>query len=407
MILRARIVLPISRPPIADGAVSIFGSRVTAVGRWSDFSSASNEPVTDLGSVVLLPGLVNAHCHLDYTDMAGQPPPRQFPDWIKALLARKAGASYADYAQAWLRGAKMLLRTGTTTVGDIEAVPELLPDVWASTPLRVISFLELTGVQSQRPPLAIVQEAMSKIKSTESPRSSVALSPHALYSTKPELLRIVAQVAREHQWRVTMHVAESMEEFDMFVHKRGALFDWLKPQRDMSDCAGKTPVQQIAGYGLLNEWFLAVHANYLEPADIATLAESGSSVVHCPRSHAYFRHRPFPYADLATTGINICLGTDSLASVLPGRELELNLFTEMRTFAASNPAVSPEEILRMATMNGARGLGLAGKAGEIAPGAFADLIAVPFAGNIREAESAAVNHAGGISAAFINGMPAL
>ena len=99
-----------------------------------------------------MPGLVNAHCHLDYTDMAGQPAPKQFPDWIKGLLARKAAASYADYAQAWLRGAAMLLRTGVTTVGDIEAVPELLPDVWSSTPLRVGSFLEMTCVRSRRDP---------------------------------------------------------------------------------------------------------------------------------------------------------------------------------------------------------------------------------------------------------------
>ena len=113
------------------------------VSRWRDQTVPVGEPVVDLGETVLLPGLVNAHCHLDYTDMAGEiAPTRFFTDWIKTITAAKAGKIYADFAQSWLRGAQMLLRTGTTTVADIEAVPELLPEVWRATPLRVFSFLE-------------------------------------------------------------------------------------------------------------------------------------------------------------------------------------------------------------------------------------------------------------------------
>ena len=369
MLLRARIILPISSPPIEDGGVLISKNRVTALGRWRDLSQTATEPVTDLGQVILLPGLVNAHCHLDYTDMSGQPAPKQFPDWIKGLLARKAAASYADYAQAWLRGAAMLLRTGVTTVGDIEAVPELLPDVWSSTPLRVASFLEMTGVQSRRAPEAIVQEAAAKITSLQPQRGFVGLSPHALYSTTPALLRATAELATLHNWRTTMHVAESIDEFEMCVHGRGPLFDWLKSQRDMSDCGQGTPVQQVRRNGLLGERFLAIHANYLEPADIEALAQTRSSVVHCPRSHAYFRHQRFLYQELADARVNVCLGTDSLASVIAKRPLdqELNLFTEMQAFAASNPGVTPSGILRLATCNGARALGLQGSVGEIAP----------------------------------------
>ena len=92
---------------------------------------------------MILPGLINAHCHLDYTGLAGQiPPPRTFTDWIKSIMTAKAGLSYTEYATAWLRGARELLESGVTTVADIEAVPELLPEVMESTPLRVISFLD-------------------------------------------------------------------------------------------------------------------------------------------------------------------------------------------------------------------------------------------------------------------------
>lgn len=151
MILRARIVWPVGRPAIADGAVLLSGKRIAAVGSWPEIKAHAAEPPVDLGAAILLPGLINAHCHLDYTGMTGLPALRQFPDWIKSLLALKAQASYTDYAHAWLAGAAMLARTGSTTVADIEAVPELLPEVWSGTPLRVASFLEVTGVKSRAP----------------------------------------------------------------------------------------------------------------------------------------------------------------------------------------------------------------------------------------------------------------
>jgi aminodeoxyfutalosine deaminase len=406
MLLRARIVLPLSSPPIADGAVLISGNRVAALGRWRDLRRAAAGPVTDLGRVILLPGLVNAHCHLDYTDMTGQPAPRQFPDWIKGLLARKAAANYADYAQAWLRGAAMLQRTGVTTVGDIEAVPELLPDVWSSTPLRVASFLEITGVLSRRDPGIIAQEAAAKITALKPARGFVGLSPHALYSTTPGLLRAAAQLSIQCGWRVTMHVAESIAEFEMYVHRRGPFFDWLKNQRDMSDCGHGTPLQQVHRCGLLSDRFLAVHANYIQAEDIETLAQTRASVVHCPRSHAYFRHQPFPYNELADARVNICLGTDSLASVTPAHPpgLELNLFTEMQTFASVHPGVTPSAILRLATQNGACALGLQRSIGEIAPNSFADLITIPYGGKIKGAESAVVHHCGDVARSMIDGI---
>jgi len=405
MLLRARIVLPISRPPIADGGVLISENRVAAVGRWHDLSRSATAPVTDLGQVILLPGLVNAHCHLDYTDMGGQPAPKQFPDWIKGLLARKAAASYADYAQSWLRGAAMLLRNGVTTVGDIEAVPELLPDVWSSTPLRVASFLEMTGVQSRRDPGAIVQEAAAKITSLRPLRGFVGLSPHAVYSTSPALLRATANLASLQNWRTTMHVAESIDEFEMCLHRRGLLFDWLKNQRDMSDCGHGTPLQQVYKSGLLGEKFLAIHANYLHPPDIETLAQTRSSVVHCPCSHAYFRHQPFLYHELAAAGVNVCLGTDSLASVTPTRPPgpELSLFSEMQTFASAHPDVTPGDVLRLVTVNGARALGLQGNVGEIAPNSFADFITIPYHGKIEAVESSVVHHHGKVAASMIDG----
>ena len=381
MIIRARTLVPVAQPPVENGAVVISGNRISAVGPWPDVRSRSDGKLFDLGEVILLPGLVNAHCHLDYTDMAGMlPPPKTFTDWIPLIMAAKSGWGYSDYVRSWLNGAQMLVRTGTTTVADIESVPDLLPEVWDATPLRVFSFLEMTGIRSRRDPEGVLQEAVEKIESLSHPRCSAALSPHAPYSTLPGLLRLSAETARARGWRLCTHVAESEQEFEMFMHARGAMHNWLQRNaRDMSDCGLGSPVQHLADSGMLGENLLAIHVNLLARGDAALLGKHHVHVVHCPRSHDYFGHPAFQFRQLADAGVNICLGTDSLATVrLRGKpKPELDMFGEMRALAAWEPGLSPTDILRMATVNGARALGLAAQIGELSKKALADLIAIP------------------------------
>jgi cytosine/adenosine deaminase-related metal-dependent hydrolase len=411
MILRARTILPLIAPPIENGAVRIASNKILAVGEWKNFHPLAREKIIDLGEVILLPGLVNAHCHLDYTDMAGElPPPKKFTDWIAAMLAAKSGWTYSDYARSWLHGAHQLLQTGTTTVADIETLPELLPEVWDATPLRVFSFLEMTGIKSRRAPKEILYEAVKKIASLKHPRNVAALSPHAPYSTLPELLKLVAKTALKKNWLVTAHIAESQQEFEMFTHARGAMFDWLKRNgRDNSDCGHGSPVAHFARQKLLGKNVLAIHVNCLARGDATLLAKNKTSVVHCPRSHDYFSHPKFERTRLANAGVNLCLGTDSLATMRKtGRQKpELNLFAEMRALAAADKNISPEEILQMATVNGARALGLAGKIGELSESAFADLIAIPFNGKIADIYDAVLHYASTVAASMIDGQWAI
>ena len=407
MILRARTILPITSPPIENGALQIFGNRIRAVGAWTDLQPQSGEKVFDLGDVILLPGLVNAHCHLDYTDMAGDlPPTKTFTDWIPLITAAKTAWSYSEYAHSWLHGAHMLLKTGTTTVADIEAMPDLLPEVWDATPLRVFSFLEMTGIRARRNPKDILREAFEKIDSLAHARCSAALSPHAPYSTLPELLRLSAGLARKKKWRLCTHIAESAEEFEMFQHARGKMFDWLKRnERDPSDCGLGSPVQHFARHKMLGENLLAIHVNYLARGDATLLGKHRVNVVHCPRSHDYFRHAPFLRERLANAGANLCLGTDSLATTrkLGKQKPELNMFEEMRQLATADKTISPEEILRMATVNGARALGLAGQAGELAKNTAADLIAIPAGGKSDAVYETVLAHTGNVKASMIDG----
>lgn len=406
MILRARYLLPITAPPIEDGAVLILGDRIHALGTWAGLRSQATGPVTDLGEVVLLPGLINAHCHLDYTHFAGHlAPPAAFPDWIKAILGAKNGWGFSEYARSWLTGAGQLIESGTTTVVNIESVPELLHVARPTTPLRVWSLLEMTGVRNRQPPAARLAEAEELLLSVDPRRGAVGLSPHAPYSTNPELLRCAAAMARRHRWLVSTHVAESQAEFDMFMFRRGPLFDWLRPQREMEDCGLGSPVQHLDQCGLLGPEQLAAHVNYLWRDDARLLARRGASVVHCPQSHAYFRHQCFPRTELAEAGVNLCLGTDSLAStrVQGGRLPTLSMFDEMRALSAADAVIEPAVLLAMATIHGARALGSSGRLGELAPGAQADLITVPFAGRRAQVEAAVVQHQGAVAASMIAG----
>jgi cytosine/adenosine deaminase-related metal-dependent hydrolase len=407
MILRARMVLPVARPPIGNGALVVRGNRFGAIGGWQEMRRVTSGKPIDLGEVVLCPGLVNAHCHLDYTNMAGQfQPPKLFIDWLKLITATKSGWNHSDYAASWTEGARMLVETGTTTVADIEAIPDLLPDVWKTTPLRLISFLEMIGITGRRSAAEILGEMMARAERLEPARGRVGLSPHAVYSTRAELLRLSGATARERGWRVATHVAESALELEMLAEAKGAMYDWLRRSgRDMSDCGLGSPVQHLERCALLGNNLLAIHVNYLARGDAALLARRAVHVVHCPRSHFYFGHAAFPLHRLRRAGVNICLGTDSLASVHKTRRqtVQLSMFDEMRQLAQTDPWLPPRTILRMATRNGARALGLSGRVGELSEKAYADLIAIPFTGKTSQVYEAVLAHQGPVSASLING----
>ncbi len=398
MLLRARIVVPVSQPPIADGFVRVEGNRIARVGAWADVEAGPD--AQDLGEVILLPGLVNAHGHLDYTDFAGAiPAPQSFTDWIDAIVDLKADVDAAAHRASWLHGASQCLRHGTTTLGNIETRREKLPDLWAATRLRMVSFLELIVLREQSDASQAVTEAVEWINTHSPPRGRVGLSPHAPYTTKPDLLQACAATGLP----LAMHLAESIEEDAMFREGRGPLFDRIaKAGRVMDDCGGVSPVAHAHRHGVLREGALAIHGNYLDDADIELLAKSRVSLVHCPRSHDYFSHAPFQAASLRSAGVNLCLGTDSLATVRDA-DAELSLFDELRVHYAACPDLALESLLSCVTVNPARALGMAGQVGELSDGAFADLMTVPYAGPVESALDVVLQHAGPVRDVMVDG----
>ena len=384
MIIRARVVVTMHEAPIENGAVAVSGKRIVEVGRFDDVKRHNAGNILDLGEQALLPGLINAHCHLDYTCLRGKiPPQKSFTDWIGAINAEKSELSPKDYVASINDGFAEAKRFGTTAIANLTGFPELISQV--QSPIRTCWFAELIDIRTPERANELVDSA---IESLGSARPKLVLSeakggapwglaPHALFTASKDLCRLCEEIAQEEHIPLTTHLAESREEMEMFRDASGPLYDFMKNiGRPMDDCGNETPLALFlgaAGGRALSHWIVA-HLNELTEPDFNLLEQSNSKfhIVHCPRSHNYFGHSPFAFDRLRSLGFNICLGTDSLAS-----NKSLSLFAEMRAFQKEFPSVSAGEILKLVTVNPARALRQENELGKICPGTRADLLSVP------------------------------
>ena len=362
-----------SAPPIPRGAVRIEGSEIIAVGPASELGAQPGEAVTDLGASTLLPGLINGHCHLDYTRFKGILSPRQsFTEWIKTINALRRSFTTRDYIDSIAEGFEMLAQSGVTSVANIESFPELLPHLPIPT-LRTWWFLELIDVRSRINEDETLLGALSFFEAHPEWLGGFGLSPHAPYTASVDLYRLARTCGEKYGMISTTHIAESLEEHEMFSHARGPLHDFLGSLgRDNSDCGQGSALSHLVEHGVIGSDWIIAHLNYLQDYDYEMVASSGASVVHCPKCHTYFGHAPFPMKALREYGVNICLGTDSLAS-----NTTLDMRAEMRE-AQTLHGLSDREVLEMVLLNGAKALGQTGKLGQISPGATADLVAFPY-----------------------------
>ena len=376
MILRAKYVLPMNQPPIEDGAVAIEGDTIVAVGKTAEVRAAHAGEIRDLGERVLAPGLINAHCHLDYTRLRGEVEWRgSFTEWLVQLVAAKQLHPEKEYLGGIQMGLDMLMRTGTTTVVNIESFPKFIDQI-PPPRLRVWWCLEMIDFNRPEGAREVAAQTLEFIAAHSNPRGGFGFSPHAPYTVTTELYRLCGQYARGRNIPLTTHLAESEEEDDMFRRGTGQMYDsFLRLGRDMSDCKHVSPTQLLSECGVLGPNCLAVHANYLTPLDVTLLKQTGTHVVHCPKTHRFFG-RGSPLLDTwKENRINACLGTDSMAS-----NDTLNMLSEMQVLGHVFPRMSAQELLTLATINGAKALNLREKLGYIGVGAWADLIAAPMDG---------------------------
>src|SRR6266487_3811304 len=427
MIVRARIVVTMDGRPIENGAVAISENQiddsppgsspsraarlcrsapagsVVEVGKFDSIKKGNSGEVLDLGEQALLPGLINAHCHLDYTCLRCKiPSQKSFADWIQAINAEKAKLSERDYLASITEGFAEAKRCGTTTVANLAAFPELVAQV--RSPIRAWWFAELIDVRSPERADELVdlvrrrtdslRRAVESLDRARPPGAPWGLGPHALFTASANLYGRCEEIARRDDVLLTTHLAESREEMAMFRDGSGPLYEFMKSiGRPMDDCGHETPLElflDLVGRGgspnhpraiEVNRpylpWIVA-HLNELTESDFDLLETANRKfhVVHSPRSHAYFAHSRFPFEKLRALGFNICLGTDSLAS-----NENLSLFAEMRAFERNEPGISPDQILEMVTVNAAQALHQENALGRIRSGFQADLVSIPCSGS--------------------------
>ncbi|MBO0695327.1 MAG: amidohydrolase family protein [Verrucomicrobia bacterium] len=378
MIVRARTVVTMDGAPVENGAVAISGNRIAEVGKFAEISRRyPNREIIDLGEQILLPGLINAHCHLDYTCLRGKiPRQRSFTDWIRAINAEKSKLSPQDYLASIEEGWAEAKRFGTTTIANLTAFPDLIQQL-PEAPIRIWWFGELIDVRFPHQASELVDSAIESLKAAQ----DYGLAPHAPFTASKKLYQRCEDAGQD--VLLTTHLAESREEMEMFRDASGPLYEFMKSiGRSMDDCGKETPLEHFLSRDSStslrsarndNSWLIA-HLNELTDRDFKMLENMTTKfhVVHSPRSHDYFGHSRFPFKRLRALGFNVCLGTDSLAS-----NESLNLFAEMRAFQRSEPDSSPERIFQMVTLNPARGLRQQNTLGVIRPGFRADLIAIP------------------------------
>jgi 5-methylthioadenosine/S-adenosylhomocysteine deaminase len=380
VILTARLLLPISSPPIVDGGLLIRDGAICAVGKASELiKDFTTEPHEDLGSVVLLPGLVNAHTHLELTGLHGRLPlGKSFTEWAIALLDLRADLDDAFFATSARLGATTLLRGGVTCVADITASGSSVASLKAAG-LRGIIFQEILGPHPEQAAerLDAAEKALRSLQLQASGTLlSVGLSPHAPHSLSEPLLLRCAELLQRLRLPATMHVAESPEEVTYIGLGLGPIATKLLPaagrHAPSHRVCGESPVAFLDRAGLLSDRLLAVHGVHVGMSDLRLLRQRGVALAVCPRSNHYLMVGTAPLARCLAASLRVGLGTDSLAS-----NETLSLWDEMR-FARRlyGETVTAQQLMAMATLGGAAALGMAGVIGSLTPGKRADLTAL-------------------------------
>lgn len=379
-IYAASYLLPINGSPIEGGAVAVENGRIVAVGKLTDLRNKFPAEIQEFPGCVLMPGLVNAHTHLELTNFPLwidnsnlDKSPLTYVDWIIQVIKVKRGIGFNELTCSLREGMKIALHSGTTMVGDIVSDRRLLP-IYNETFLSGRVYLEFIGQNAQlyNPLLESIEADVLSLNKNFLP----GLSPHSPFTVSKELLNSLLDKAGLYSTPVAMHLAESSEEVSLFRGASGAIADKLYPFVGWNEFTpspiGITSTEWLDSLKTLSSNFLAIHGVHLSAKDIYSIRESGSSVVLAPRSNHYLGVGRAPAQIMKRIGIPLSLGTDSLAS-----SPSLSLWDEMRFLLDVYPETfSPEDAIKMATIGGARAIKRDSDAGSLEVGKNADFLVV-------------------------------
>jgi cytosine/adenosine deaminase-related metal-dependent hydrolase len=380
--LHASWVVPISGPPLRDGWVEVDLDRITSCGsddspkRGRQRSEAAR--VVDLGGVAIMPGLVNAHTHLELSYLRGQiRSGSSFVAWIRDLMAARGQRSdprSAEILDGVDLGIAEAVRCGTAVVGDISNTLVTFGPL-AQSPLAAVVFYELIGFKTPHP-VELVERAHQTIRGLSSTdRVRPSLAAHAPYSVAPRVFRAMRRTLDHEPFAPSsVHLAEAVEELE-FIRSASGAWRTLLEELDAWDAAwvapGMSPVEYLDACGFLGPHVLAIHGVQMTSSDLSRLKAHGSTLVTCPRSNQYTNAGKPPIGKFYEVGVRVAVGTDSLASTP-----DLNMFSELATMRSLAPSVPAARLLESATKQGATALSFDNDYGTIEPGKRARLLAV-------------------------------
>jgi cytosine/adenosine deaminase-related metal-dependent hydrolase len=367
---RAAWIFPVDGDPISDGTIEIDAS-----GRITALHDKADPRATDLGRVAILPGLVNAHTHLEFSDIDSPLEPRgPFTDWIRSVVTNRRGRT-TNSGDALQDGLAESTRAGTTLLGEIATNDDSVNLHQTPGPL-VVAFRELIGLRSDQveEQLAIARRHLQQPTDSASGGIIPAISPHAPYSVHPDLFDRLVKLATQQRCPLAIHLAETRDELELLEHSTGPFVDLLTDFGVWRDGVLPTDgrplwyLQQMAEL----ERGLVIHGNYLSDEEVGFLAaHENLTVVYCPRTHAYFRHDAHPWLRLLDCGARVAVGTDSRAS-----NPDLSVWHELCFLRDRHPEVDPTKLLELGTLCGARAVGLQEQTGSLTVGKRADLCVV-------------------------------
>ncbi len=393
---RADWVLPISARPVQDACVVIDDGRVCEIARRAPGGGLGRpgngrfgaEVTRDLGRVALLPGLVNAHTHLELSYLRGRVPHApEFVEWIRGVMSARRlrpDPNASDILDG-VRGAiDEAVRCGTVLVGDISNTLVTYERL-ASSALAGVLFFEVIRFNTTDP-TAVVSDALAQLDALpDSATIRRSLAAHAPYSVAPAVFRAIHEAVESRgSMPCSVHLSEGREEIE-FVRSGGGAWRAVLEAVGSWDPAwtppATSPVQYLEDIGFLGPNVLAVHGVQMKDDDLARLRARGVTLVTCPRSNQHTGAGAPPIEKFYAAGVDVAIGTDSLASTD-----DLNLFAELAEIRRLAPGVPAARLLESATMIGARALGFADQYGTIEPGKSGRLLAVRIPDGVSDVE---------------------
>jgi len=372
----ARWVVPIAAPPIAHGVVAVDGDRIAFVGQADDAPPGDAE---QLGNVVLMPGLVNAHCHLELTAMRGFLEDLDFRRWIlRVTSARRTVMDRDALLDSARYGLEEGIRAGITSYADT-CDSGVVMQAMREAGVRGVMYQEVFGPDPTQcaASMAGLREKVAGLRYLETPLVRLGVSPHAPYSVSNDLFCATTGFAREQHLPMAIHIAESEVEQRLVAEGAGPFADALRRRGIAVDRRADSPIALLGDLAVLDARPLLIHCVRVDARDINLIALSSCAVAHCPASNAKMGHGFAPLDEMRAAGITVGLGSDSMASnnrmdILSEARLAVLAQRGRLGFAETPDAL---EVLDIATIGGAQAIGLGDVVGTLEAGKQADLAA--------------------------------